>query len=279
MSENLTYFNFLNIPGKLTRDEVLTAFSLNTDTDKFSRFYKKYLYWQLVSENKEFCDEFEQRLKSIKFNEDTKLRYEYLPKSLKSTIIKKIQQHNYNKESAELKASPDKLGAQVSSGNNNESGRSWRKQSNDLTGGSGGKDSKTTVTNPRFDQNKNSFNDLPIKRERFNSDGDRSYQNQNYKQPVCNSYSSIFSNPIRLDYTNLVVKYNTARKNSFLCIVTNKYTNKEIFEIFEKINSETTKKPDFALFVDDVCNESKKQNLQSLIRSRLVILSFYELVF
>ena len=44
-------------------------------------------------------------------------------------------------------------------------------------------------------------------------------------------------------------------------------------EIYEKVNSEITKKPDFALFVEDVCNEDKKSNLQMNKRNRMVYLT------
>jgi len=44
-----------------------------------------------------------------------------------------------------------------------------------------------------------------------------------------------------------------------------------MLEVYAKINSEQTKLPDFSLFVDDVCNDFKKANLQTIIKNNLVI--------
>lgn len=198
----MSYFSFLNIPGKLQKEEILKTLNLNENTEKYIRFYKKYLYWLLVSENKDFCDEFEKSLRNIRFNQDTSLRYEYLPKSLKSSLVKKIQQIAYNKEASDLKACPDKSGI---SSNNNDS-FSWRKKSNDLT------TQKVNVEN-------NTVSNVRIKRERFNSDGDKAYNNPsistlNIKTTNQNTYENVFGQAqIKVDYSKLVVNYNTESKN------------------------------------------------------------------
>ena len=41
--------------------------------------------------------------------------------------------------------------------------------------------------------------------------------------------------------------------------------------MYEKINVEHVKKPEFALFVEDVCMESKKPFLQVLLRNKKVL--------
>ncbi len=183
-----------------------------------------------MSEDRDFCEEFEKTLKNVKFTEDSKLRYEYLPISLKSTLIKKVQQNIYHKEASELKAKPDKLtlqSGQLTTSFSSDSGpSSWRKKSNDLTGSSG-KDEGIKRTRYGGDNYKtSSFNDPPMKRERFNSDGDKAFQNQNsgyggynsncntggYKPSGFNTYNSIFQNTIKLDYSKLIVNYNTESK-------------------------------------------------------------------
>jgi len=69
-------------------------------------------------------------------------------------------------------------------------------------------------------------------------------------------------------YYNTLIIFNNIY---LLYLVKYKFTNKEMLEIYEKVNQESTKKPDYALFVDDVCNENKRINLQIQSRSRLVI--------
>jgi len=218
LSDTLAYFNFLNIPGKLPKDEIAKALNLNEHTDKYSRFYKKYLYWLLVSEDREFCEKFEKTLKGIKFVEDANLRYEYLPQSLKETLIKKVQRNIYSREASELKATTpisEKQNGNQSLGNHGNSNDSlgWRKKSSDLTAtkveSNNNKNNNTYNNNDLYKAS--SFNDVPVKRERFNSDGDnnksyQSYKQNNYSQ---NSYESIFQNNFRLDYSKIVVKYST----------------------------------------------------------------------
>ncbi len=43
--------------------------------------------------------------------------------------------------------------------------------------------------------------------------------------------------------------------------------------MFENISNSQKEKPDFAFFVEDVCSENKKQNLQMLKRNRMVSLT------
>jgi hypothetical protein len=207
LSDKVVYISFLNIPGKLSKDDTVKILNI-LDESKITRFYKKYLYWQLVSENVEYCDEIEKTLRSIKIDENTKLRYEYHPTSLKQTLIKKIQQIIYNKEANELKASPEKP---VFQNLGSDSGN-WRKQSNDYT-----KDSKDSKDFYKKGQNqgnsysKSSFNDVPIKRERFNSDGDNTMRPvfKSTKPSNVNLYQSIFSNTYDIDYSKLNVNYKT----------------------------------------------------------------------
>jgi len=229
----------------------MKTLNLTDYSDKYLRFYKKYLYWQLVSDNREFCEMFEKSLKSIRFVEDTNLRYEYLPQSLKESLTKKIQRIVYQKEASELKASPDKttntnttnnLNNNYGSNNSNSNdGFSWRKKSNDLTNEKVKDESKTgnKIVNSRFNDGRNSFNDnnytnttnsnnnynynnlpkmssfenVPIKRERFNSDGDKGFQGfSQTNKPTYNSYNTIFGNNIKLDYSKLNVNYATESK-------------------------------------------------------------------
>jgi len=173
------------------------------------RFYKKYLYWQLVSNDREFCVQFEKTLKTIRFTEDS-LKYEYLPKSLRQSLIDKIQQIVYNKEAAELKASPEKIVTQshLIANNGNESG-GWRKKSNDLTPIS--KEDTGMYKVNRFSDNRSSqssqFSDIPKTRERFNSDGDKGgYQGFSRQVIPLNNYVA------KLDYSKLTVKYRTEGK-------------------------------------------------------------------
>lgn len=295
LTDTIAYFNFLNIPGKLTKDEILKVLNLE-NSNQYLRFYKKYLYWQLVSDNREFCENFEKSLKNVRFVEDTSLRYEYLPQSLKSALVKKIQRNIYNREASELKANTVTEKSQGMGNNGGGEAVSWRKKSNDLTAPT--KDSQNSGKITRFNDNVyktnsfndtdkstntldntynlekkvNSFNDVPIKRERFNSDGDKIYNNSNtYKsQNKPNSYNSIFGNGVKLDYSKLMVKYNVESKIFLIILVKYKFSNKEMMEIYEKVNSEMVGKPEFALFVEDVCDEAKKSNLQMNKRSRMV---------
>ena len=227
LNDAVSYFNFVNIPGRLSKDDILKTLNLTDQANSYIRFYKKYLCWVLVSDNIEFCEKFEKTLKTIKFVEDANLRYEYQFCSLKKNLVRKVQQQNYNKESSDHKAyssgnfekeKDNKLW--MNNYNSNDSANPWRKQSNDYTANKD--DSKyfagKTNSSKKFNENykTNSFtNEIPGKRERFNSDGD-SNKFQNPRHNGNSSYFSVFQNPIKLDYSKLNLNYDTQSINYFM---------------------------------------------------------------
>jgi hypothetical protein len=102
MSEDFTIYNLLNIPNKMTKDGLTELLQLKQGD--FTRVYKQSLYWILVSENVEFNLTAEKNLKSLKID-DANLRYDITSsKMVKRSILKKIQHHNYMKETDDLKA-------------------------------------------------------------------------------------------------------------------------------------------------------------------------------
>ena len=105
LDENFTAFNFINVPNKMKKKELSEILGIN-DESMIMRMYKHSLYWILVSNQAEFNQNFEKKLKSIKFNGEESLKFDVTPyKVLKRLINKQIQHYVYMKETDELKGS------------------------------------------------------------------------------------------------------------------------------------------------------------------------------
>jgi len=103
LDENFAVYNFINVPNKMKRKELLEILSLN-ENYAILRLYKYSLFWILISNDQDFNQNFEKKLKSIKFGEEP-LKFDVTPfKVLKRNINKQIHHYIYQKETDELKA-------------------------------------------------------------------------------------------------------------------------------------------------------------------------------
>jgi hypothetical protein len=139
LPENFVYFSIMNFPQKMTKLDVIK--SLELENVKYDRIYKKSLFWCLVTDVEATVRYLENKIKSLKFEENS-LKYDLVNKaSLLKTITKQINNANYQKEANELKAdttsnSSKKWEKKGDSSRHNSEAFSWRKKSNDQTFGS-----------------------------------------------------------------------------------------------------------------------------------------------
>jgi hypothetical protein len=131
LSDEFTVFNFINVPNKVSREELLKALELQDSEVK--RLYKQSLYWVLVSENPETNAKLEKLLKNFKLG-DVEIKHDQTSsKMIRKQIIKKIHHLNYMKETDELKASSPngnrKDSVREKLGSNASEHFSWRKKS------------------------------------------------------------------------------------------------------------------------------------------------------
>jgi hypothetical protein len=102
--ENFTAFNFINIPNKIKKSELSQILEI-TEENSVQRLYKHSLFWILISNNPEFTQNYEKKLRTVKF-EGESLKFDVTQfKELKRQINKQIQHQVYLKETDELKAS------------------------------------------------------------------------------------------------------------------------------------------------------------------------------
>ncbi len=136
----MVLYNFINVPNKMNKQQLSELLEIKDGDIK--RLYKQSLYWVMISENKDFNENFEQKLRTIKF-EESNLKFDItLGKNIKKQIMKKIQHYTYIKETDDLKAPGNSSGSNsrkesfargekcsVNSNSNNNEAFSWRKKS------------------------------------------------------------------------------------------------------------------------------------------------------
>jgi hypothetical protein len=131
--ENLVVYNFINVQNKVSKEQLIEL--LEIEEKDTLRFYKQSLYWTLVVENEEIGNRIDEKIKTVKLEDDKHMRFEKTNgKTIIKQILKKIQCHNYAKDTNELNGSSD-LGKGIrkdsynKSTNQNSDNCSWRKKS------------------------------------------------------------------------------------------------------------------------------------------------------
>lgn len=140
LNEKMAVYSLTNVPLVMNKKELQDL--LEFSDKEVSRVYKQSLYWIIVSECDEFNNRIENKLKSIKFEEEKMLKYNITSATmLKKAIGKIIQYSNYMKETNDLKnGSPNvRRGSDANkmSTSNNEK-LSWRKKSDVSTNSGNG---------------------------------------------------------------------------------------------------------------------------------------------
>lgn len=119
--ENCTAFNFINVPNKMKKSELSQILEINEEKS-IMRLYKHSLFWILVTNDPEFTQNFEKKLRTMKFDGDSIKLDSTSFKVLKRQINKQIQHHVYMKETDELK---------VSSSSTRKDSNNFKHQTND----------------------------------------------------------------------------------------------------------------------------------------------------
>jgi hypothetical protein len=140
-NESSKIISLINVPHKITKESMLKI--LKISEEQIERFYKQSLYWIIVCEGKTIYDKLDETMRNIKFEDNNPLKFEIsFVKDSKVIAGKKINHHNYLKETDNLKASgssgstsyPDRKDSRgvyklSANSNGNNEALSWRKKS------------------------------------------------------------------------------------------------------------------------------------------------------
>jgi hypothetical protein len=178
--ESSKIISLINVPHKITKESMLKI--LKISEQQIERFYKQSLYWIIVCDTKNVYDKLDETMRNIKFEDNNPLKFEIsFVKDAKNITEKKINHHNYLKETDNLKASgtngsisyPDRKDSRgiYTNGTNNEA-LSWRKKSdysvnsNSNTNTNSNSNSNTnTNTNSNGNGNGNGNSNINLKEE------------------------------------------------------------------------------------------------------------------
>ena len=226
--ENCTIFSILNIPQKLTKEEVKNHLELINL--QYNRLYKKGFYWFLATTDKETVICVQNSLRELRFDE-IKVKYFHTTKNqIMKNMKEKVDKNSYQKEVKYLGTGYYSK-KHKNSDYSDSSQFSWRKGSNG---------SKSSFDyGEKYTYKKNKY--YKYKRNRFNSDNDRKF--------IINNNSNN-SGEIEIDISKL--KYDLNIKN--------KYTFQEIKSFYEKLNQKEITRPQFLdeQLTDILSNKTKE---------------------
>ena len=271
--ENMTVFNILNIPLKMSKEEVKKNIELVNL--QFNRLYKRGFYWVLSTVEKETVICIQNSLRDLNF-EESKVKYDLNNKNqILRAVKEQIDKNLYQKEAKNLGISGN-LGKKNNffkkkTSDTDQDAFSWRKGSNE------GRTSFDVNEKNNYKKNNNYYNknnNNQRKRSRFNSDnaGQQNYNyyennnynyNNNYKNNYYNNnYRNNNNKDIEIDISNL--KYPIHIKH--------KYSFDDIKSFYKKIcdNNLFPEQPQFLNSIfDEILSDKKKEifALDELIES------------
>ena len=150
------------MPHKISKESMLKI--LKISEEQIERFYKQSLYWIIVCETKKVFDKIDETMRNIKFEDNNPLKFEIsYVKDTKKITEKKINHHNYLKETDNLKANgtnistsyPDRKDSRgIYTNPTNNEALSWRKKS-DYSSNSNGNPNGNSNGNPNGNSNGN----------------------------------------------------------------------------------------------------------------------------
>ena len=257
----MTVFNILNIPLKMSKDEVKKTIELINL--QYNRLYKRGFYWVLSTVEKETVICIQNSLRDLSF-EDSKVKYDLSNRSQIFRAMKEqIEKSSYQKEAKNL-------GISNSGGNSKNFGKkkgsddapdafSWRK---------GSCEGKTSfdVNEKNYKKNSNNYynKNNQKKRNRFNSDTQgmqyNNYHENNYHENNYNYNNNNYSH--KNNYYNNNYRNNNNNKDIEIDIsnlkypihIKHKYSFDEIKSFYKKIcdNDLFSEKP---TYLSDICND------------------------
>lgn len=243
ISEGIHVISIINTPHTWKSDDI-TSKILNDKMEKVKRFYKKSMFWYIVTDSKTDTESLIQGFSDKKFDDimDGKIKFETLSyQEIHKNLLKHVSSNTYNKETSGLKSNHN-------SNHDATSKLSWRKKSNDTT--------EDFKRGSNLGKNSGTFQRSGITtggvRDRYNSDGQQNFfrPNQGYKR----------SEEIEIDLSK--IHYSLKIKH--------KYSNADVLLLYDKyrINKVFDKPPIFENFIEDVCAESKRKEFNFLKRER-----------
>ena len=273
--ENMTVFNILNIPLKMSKEEVKKNIELINL--QYNRLYKRGFYWVLSTVDKETVICMQNSLRDLHY-EESKVKYDLNNRNqIYRAMKEQVEKSSYQKEAKNLGIS----------GNSNNKNQFFKKKGSDSDSDAFSWRKGSCEGKPSFDVNeKNNYkknsgnnyyynkNNNQKKRNRFNSDvagqkynnyyDNYNYNNNNYNKNYNNnnyynnnSRSNNNKDEIEIDISNL--KYPLQIKH--------KYSFSEIKSFYEKICDGGIIFPEKPKDLTDIFEEifsEKKKNLVSL---------------
>ena len=288
LPENMTVFSILNIPLKMTKDEVIKTIELINL--QYNRLYKRGFYWVLSTVDKETVICMQNSLRDLNFDE-SKVKYDLNNRSqILKTMKDQAEKNLYQKEAKNLGVPK----GNIKNNNNNFKPRGSDADSDAFSWRKGSCEGKTSFdVGDKQGYKKNNYynkNNNQKKRNRFNSDNagqkynnnnydnnynNYNYNNNNYNNNYYNNYNNNYhnnyrnnnTNEIEIDISNLKYPINIKHKYSFTDIKSfyQKITSNNLFpekpkylsDIFNEIISD--KKKDIVV-LDELIESSKALN-------------------
>ena len=239
ISDNMVYYQFVNIPTDYNIERVKLLLGLNDDD--YLRLYRSSIFWVLISEKEEFNKKFENTLKDIFVDKEKKLKYNITSSQMIQKMAKKqIDKRIYKEETENLKN--NEKANDFNRNKKNDDSMSWRKKS----------DSNSEQDYLGYGYNKNYGNK---RRQRFKSDPYEYHENEFY-----NSKKNNINNDYKKDIDGLREQLDDVKYPIF---IKEKYSNKDILDYLAQIKEQIKfDEKNFSRIVDDIIDKDKMKNLE-----------------
>jgi len=239
ISDNMVYYQFVNIPTDYNMERVKLLLGLNDDD--YLRLYRSSIFWVLISEKEEFNKKFENALKDIFVDKEKKLKYNITSSQMIQKMAKKqIDKRIYKEETANLKN--NEKTNDFNGNKKNDDTMSWRKKS----------DSNSEQDYLGYGYNKNYGNK---RRQRFKSDPYEYHENEFY-----NSKKNNINNDYKKGIDGLREQLDDVKYPIF---IKEKYSNKDILDYLAQIKEQIKfDEKNFSRVVDDIIDKDKMKNLE-----------------
>ena len=262
LPDNMTVFNILNIPLKMTKEEVKKNIELINL--QYNRLYKKGFYWVLSTTDKETVICMQNSLRDLSF-EESKVKYDLNNRNqIYRAMKEQVEKSSYQKEAKNLGISGNNSNKNVNKKKDSDSDAfSWRKGSGE------GKTSFDVNERNNYKKNNNYYynnnqNNNQRKRSRFNSDNAGQKYNNNYYDNNYYNYNNYNNNYYNKNYNNNNYYNNNYRNNNEIEIdisnlkypihIKYKYSFSDIKSFYEKI-CENNLFPEKPQYLDKSFNE------------------------
>ncbi|MFO0515363.1 MAG: hypothetical protein ACK5YA_00770 [bacterium] len=243
INEEIHVISIINTPHTWKSEEIVLNI-LGNDSEKVKRFYKKSMFWYIVTDSKTDIESIVSGFSGKNFEDviDGKIKFEIMShQEIHKNLFKQVSSNTYCKETSGLKSNHN-------SNHDASSKLSWRKKSNDTT--------EDFKRGSNMAKNSGTFQRSGITtgvvRDRYNSDGQQNVfrPNQGYKR----------SDEIEIDLSK--IHYSLKIKH--------KYSNADVLLLYDKyrINKIFDNPPNFENFIEDVCAQTKRKEFNFLKRER-----------